>query len=302
MFPVRLGRRGAEAAAGIADGVLPRALRKPARMLGRVFAGEVEVSRFAAPAMALGLLAATGAYGAWQGGHLPALVQALTARSGFAVAQLHITGNRDTSEIDIIGAIGLDGHTSLVGFDAADARVRVEALPWVQQATLRKVYPDAIEIDLTERRPFAVWQNDGQLTVIERDGAPIAPFAGTRHARLPLVVGKGAAEAASVFVAKVAAQPALAAKVSGYVRVGERRWDLQVDGRIRVMLPETGEEAALAELARLDAEAALLSTDVTEIDMRLADRLTVRLSPEAAEARAEMVKERLKAMKARRQT
>ncbi|MCL4864071.1 MAG: cell division protein FtsQ/DivIB, partial [Caldilineaceae bacterium] len=87
---------------------------------------------------------------------------------------------------------------------------------------------------------FAVWQNDGQLTVIERDGAPIAPFAGTRHASLPLVVGKGAPQAASAFVAKVAQRPALAAKVSGYVRVGERRWDLQVDGRIRVMLPEAG--------------------------------------------------------------
>lgn len=302
MFPVRLGRRKAEPVVGIADGVLPRVLRRPARALGRVFAGDVEVSRFAAPAMALGLLAATGLYGAWQGGHVPSLVQAVTARSGFAVSQLHITGNRDTSEIDIVEAIGLDGHTSLVGFDAAEARERVKELPWVQQATLRKVYPDAIEIDLVERRPFAVWQNEGALTVIERSGAPIAPFAGTRHARLPLVVGKGAAEAASAFVAKVARQPALAARVSGYVLVGERRWDLQVDGRVKVMLPEIGAEAAIAELARLDAEDALLSADVTEIDMRLPDRLTVRLSPEAASARAEAVKERLKAMKARRQT
>jgi cell division protein FtsQ len=302
VFPVRLSRRIADAAARVADGVLPRVLRKPARVAGRYLSGDVEVSRFAAPAMALGLLAATGAYGAWQGGHLPTLVQALTARSGFAVAQLHINGNRDTSEIDIIGAIGLDGHTSLVGFDAGEARQRVEELPWVQQATLRKIYPDSIEIDLVERRPFAVWQDAGKLTVIERDGAPIAPFAGTRHAKLPLVVGKGAPEAAADFVAVVAKQPVLAAKVSGYVRVGERRWDLQVDGRIRVRLPETGAESALAELARLDAEQALFSTDIVEVDMRLADRVTVRLSPAAAEARAEMVKERLKAMKTRRQT
>lgn len=289
-------------AAGIADGVLPRALRRPARLLGRVFAGDVEVSRFAAPGMALALFAATGLYGAYVGGHVPDLVRSAAASTGFAVSQLRITGNRDTSEIDIIGAIGLDGYTSLVGLGAASARERVETLPWVQSATVRKVYPGTIEVNVEERVPFAVWQNDGALVVIERSGVPIAPFGGTRHARLPLIVGKGAPELAPQFLAKVQAHPTLAGRVTGFMRVGERRWDMRMDNRITVRLPEKGEEAALAELARLDAENGLLGADILEIDMRLSDRIAVRLSPEAAEQRAETVKARLKAMREGRRT
>jgi cell division protein FtsQ len=302
VFPVRLARRDSDAAAGIGAGVLPRVLRRPARALGRLLSGEVEVSRFAAPAMALGLLAGTGIYGAWLGGHFPAMVQAVASSTGFAVAQLDITGNRDTSEIDIVGAIGLDGHTSLVGFDAGEARERVEALPWVQQATLRKVYPATIEVKLSEREPFAVWQNDGQLTVIEKTGAPIAPFGGTRHAGLPLVVGKGAAELAEGFVGLVARQPELAGRVTGYVRVGERRWDLQIDDRITVRLPEGGEAAAIAELVNLDRRSGLLAADIVEVDLRLSDRLFVKLSPEAATTRVEAIKARIKAASGRRQT
>lgn len=302
MFPVRRARGVASGATGIAGGVLPRALRRPARWLGRVFAGDVTVSRYAAPAMMAGLLVSAGLYGAYVGGHMPEMVQNVAARTGFAVAQLQITGNRDTSEIDIIGAIGLDGHTSLVGLGAAEARERVEALPWVQQATVRKVYPDTIEISIDERVPFAVWQNDGALVVIERTGAPIAPFAGTRHARLPLIVGKGAPELAPDFLAKVGGHPALASRVTGYMRIGERRWDLRIDNRITVRLPERGEDAALAELARLHAEEALFTADILEVDMRLSDRIAVRLSPEAAEQRAETVKNRLRAMRGGRST
>jgi cell division protein FtsQ len=172
----------------------------------------------------------------------------------------------------------------------------------VQQATLRKVYPATIEVKLSEREPFAVWQNEGQLTVIEKTGAPIAPFAGTRHAGLPLVVGKGAADLAAGFVGLVARQPELAARVTGYVRVGERRWDLQIDDRITVRLPEGDEAAAIAELVNLDRRSGLLAADIVEVDLRLSDRLFVKLSPDAATARVDAIKARIKAASGRRQT
>ncbi len=299
MFSVRRGKDDAQAAAG---GVLPRALRKPARFLARVFAGEVEVSRFAAPSLIATLFAATAVYGAWLGGHMPDAAKSVLAGAGFAVTQVRITGNRDTSEIDVIDAIGLDGFTPLFGLDVEKARARVAAMPWIQDVTIRKVYPDAIEVHLTERTPYAIWQHDGTLSVIEKSGAIIAPFAGTRHAALPLIVGKGATAVAPDFIAKFAEFPALARRVTGYVRVADRRWDLRIDNMITVRLPESGEDAAIAELARMDGETRLLSADIVEVDLRLADRVAVRLSPEAAETRAELVKARLKPKPVERQT
>ncbi|MBE0693726.1 MAG: cell division protein FtsQ, partial [Aquamicrobium sp.] len=131
------------------------------------------------------------------------------------------------------------------------------------------------------------------LSLIEADGRVIAPLSGSRHAALPLVVGRGADTPAADFVARVAVYPDLAARVRGYVRVSERRWDLRLDNGVTVKLPEHGADAALAELVALDARHGLLSRDIETVDMRLADRLVVRLSPDAATAREAALKERL---------
>jgi cell division protein FtsQ len=56
-----------------------------------------------------------------------------------------------------------------------------------------------------------------------------------------------------------------------------------------VRLPETGTEAALATLVKLDSDEQLLSRDITSIDLRLPDRVTVRLSEDAAKARADAI-------------
>jgi len=254
-------------------------------MIQRISIGDVEPPRFAATMATAALFGATGLYGAIAGGHADAIVQALTARSGFAISDIRITGDLHTSEIDVLQKVGLNGWTSLVGFSAADARKRIGNLPWVENASVRKVYPSTLEVGLVERKPFAIWQNGSKLTVVERSGKVIAPFAGGQLAALPLIVGMGATKAAPPFIEKVKRYPELAVRVKAYIRVGERRWDLRLDNGITVKLPEQHEDAALAELVDLDREYRLLSRDVLAIDMRLEDRLTVRLTPEAAEQR-----------------
>lgn len=301
MFSMR-SERGASAAPAGAGLVLPRVLRRPARTLSRLFDSDFEVPRFAGAAMALALLGATGIYGAVIGGHVPSIVQAVTARTGFAVSAVRVTGNRETSEIDVLGALGLDGFTSLIGFDAEAARDRIAALPWVEAVTVRKIYPAAIEVIIEERQAFAVWQHGSELTVIERDGRPIAPLTGARHASLPLVVGMGAPKRAEAFIDKIAGIRGLSGRVVGYMRVADRRWDLRLDGGVTVRLPEHGEDAALAELVRMDQESGLLSTDIVTVDMRLADRISIQLSPDAVVAREAALKERLDKAKSGRST
>ncbi|SUU89220.1 cell division protein FtsQ [Aminobacter aminovorans] len=279
--------------------VLPRLLRKPVRMLSRFGRGEFTPPPYAASMLTAAFLAASSLYGAYLGGHFPAMVQGVTARSGFAVDQIKVSGNRETSEIDILDKLELDGWTSLVGFNPEEARERIVSLPWVRDAAVRKVYPDTIEVRIDERDAFAIWQHGSQLSVVEKDGKIIAPYAGGRQATLPLVIGFGAADRAADFVARVQAFPELAARVKGYIRVGERRWDLRLDNGITVKLPENQVDAALADLADLDRENALLTRDISAVDMRFGDRLVVQLTPEAAERRATALNAKPKAVKAK---
>lgn len=273
--------------------VLPRMLRRPVRALSRLLSQDARAPRFGASIATAVLFAATALYGSYLGGQLPAFVQSVTARTGFAMSRVQVVGNRETSEIDVIQSVGLDGWTSLIGFDASAARDRVAGLPWVQSVAVQKIYPDTLEVRLVEKKPFAIWQHGSELTIIEKDGSVIAPLASGRHASLPVVIGMGAAEKGAEVVRRVAAHPGLAAQVTAYSLVAERRWNLRLRNGVVVKLPERGVDAALAELVAMDRAEQLFSRDVVAVDMRLADRIFVRLSHEAAEQRADVLKKKL---------
>ncbi len=304
--PGRFGLAGLPAAIAdvrlsFADGfVLPRWLRRPARLFSRLFDEEFQPPRFAASIGTAAFLSITCVYGAWVGGHVPVVAQAVTSRLGFAVEHVEMKGNIETSEIDVLGAIGLDGWTSLIGFDAEDARREVAALPWIRSASVRKIYPDTIEVELVEKKPFALWQHGNEISVIERSGEVIAPFTSGRHAALPLVIGTGARERANDFIGRVALYPELAARVKAYIRVGERRWNLRLENGITVRLPEDAPDAAIRDLAELDKSGGILSRDVVAIDMRIADRLTLQLSAQAIEQREIDLKEQARSVSARK--
>jgi cell division protein FtsQ len=276
-----------------ADGiVLPRLLRRPARMLGRLCDGDFAIPRFSASLLSAALLGAAGTYGAILGGHLPGVVQFVTARSGFAVDEVKIAGHHEISEIDILDRLALDGWTSMIGFDAERARDSIVRMAWVDTASVRKIYPDTLEVEIEERKPFAIWQHGRQLTLVDASGGVIAPFTGNRHASLPLIIGMGAPERAEAFIAKVARFPELAARVKGYIHVAERRWDLRLENGVTVRLPEREEHRAIADLLALDRENGLLSRDIAAVDMRLDDRLVVQLTPQAVLRRNAALKER----------
>lgn len=277
--------------------VLPRLLRRPVRLLARAGGGELAPPRFAMTIATGVLLGAFSLYGAYVGGHFPAMVQSITARTGFAVDQVRVSGHKETSEIDILGQLELDGWTSLIGFDAEKARERIAQLPWVQAAAVRKVYPDEIEVRIEERKPFAIWQHGSELAIVEENGNVIAPFSSERHAMLPLVIGLGASEKAAEFIDKVKSYPELASRVKGYIRIGERRWDLRLENGVTIKLPEHGEVQAIEDILAMDKESGVLSRDIAAVDMRLNDRLVIQLTPEAALRRNAALNEKPKSGK-----
>ncbi len=276
------------------SGVLPRVLRRPVRAFSRSGVAGLHVPSYAAPALIGAVFAMTGLYGMAIGGHYPQVVQTMTAHSGFAINDVRISGNNETSDIDILQKLGLNGWTSLVGLDADAARERVASLPWVESASVRKVYPDAIEVSLVEKKPFAIWQRHQDLTVIESSGEAIGPLRGDRLSALPLVVGEGAAKEAKSIVARLYLYPDIAAQVAGLVRVAGRRWDLQLRNGVTVKLPEVGEAGALDQLVDLERKHGLLERDILAVDMRLEDRVVVKLTPDGVKNREAAVKEIMK--------
>jgi cell division protein FtsQ len=157
-----------------------------------------------------------------------------------------------------------------------------------------KLYPDRLQITVTERLAFALWQKDGRVSVIAQDGTVLEPFVEDRYRSLPMVVGRGAAQQAKDFLAVIARHPDVQMQLRASIFVAERRWNLRLNNGIDVRLPEGDIEEALDRLVALDRDKKLLSRDIVAVDLRLPDRVSVRLSDAAAQAREDAAKDKKK--------
>jgi len=198
-----------------------------------------------------------------------------------------ISGYTDLRESDVLALAGITPTVSLPFFDVAAARAALEAAPLISRASVRKLYPNQIVIEIVERTPYAVWQKDGDVHAIAADGAPIDEVNDGRYADLPFVVGEGANGRVREFVALLDAMDELKPRVEAGVLIDQRRWNLRLKSGIDIKLPESDPEAAIAELLTLQRQSRILEKDVLALDFRVPGRVFARLSEEAAAAWAD---------------
>jgi cell division protein FtsQ len=216
------------------------------------------------------------------GGTLATLRERLgnaTASAGLRVNDVVIQGRANTPEPLLRAAIGVSRGDPILGFSVEMARQRIETLSWVEHATVERRLPSTVVVYLQERRPFAIWQNQGKFVLIDRTGQVVANENLAEFHQLPLVVGPGAPAAAAILLDALTDHPDLQKRITAAVRVGERRWNLRLSNGADVMLPEGHEAQAIARLMQLQQGHALLDRPLAAIDMRLGDRLVVRPRP-----------------------
>ena len=245
------------------------------------------------------LLIGSCGFGIVKGGHLQDFVtavsdarNALANSAGFRITSVVINGRKQLTQDEILAIGGVSGRSSLLFLDAEAVRDKLKANPWIADATVLKLYPGQLMIELTERKAFALWQEAGRLSVIADDGAVLEPYVSRRFLSLPLVVGKGADTQARDFLALLARYPQVNSVTKAAIFVGERRWNLRLKDGLDIRLPEQDVGNALAMLSKLEKEDRLFSRDIVAVDMRLPDRLVVQLSEDAAKAREEQFKDK----------
>ena len=260
---------------------------------------EQRIPRFLGSGLTLAFFSAVIGYGLWQGGHIDGFIRAhgephhaLARAVGLSLDQVTISGISQIGENEVLAAAGLDVKVSLAFLDVNDLRERLERVPMIKSATVRKLYPNELVITLTEREAHAIWQNNGELFVIASDGTVIGLMQDERYVDLPFVVGEGATARSKDYLALLEAAGPLKQRIRAGTLVAGRRWTLKMDNGMDVRLPESGAADALARLVKLEHEQKILEKDVLAIDLRMADRVVVRLTEEAALARAEALKKK----------
>jgi cell division protein FtsQ len=205
--------------------------------------------------------------------------------AGFRVKSIDVRGIRRMDPRPVYELAADQRTTAMPLLDVTTIRERLLEYGWVKDARVSRRFPDTLVIDIVEREPAALWQDEDRLTLIDAEGVVLDRVPVSQMPDLPLLIGKGANAQAIPLDRLLAKAPTLKAQLVSATWVGERRWDLTFQSGETVALPE-GENAAtnaLVRFAKMDKSAGLLGRGIVRFDLRIPGKMTVRLPREPGE-------------------
>lgn len=200
-------------------------------------------------------------------------------RAGFTVKRVDVVGIHHMDSAPVY-RIALDQRSMAMPLvDVSDIRDKLLRFGWVKDARVSRRFPDTLVIDIVERQPTALWQDNGELALIDSDGVVIDHVPVDKMPDLPLLIGAGANLREHQLSELMAAVPSLRPQLVSATWVGGRRWDLTFQTGEIVSLPEGADDArdALVKFAALDKSAGLLGRGLLRFDLRLPGKMIVRL-------------------------
>jgi cell division protein FtsQ len=206
------------------------------------------------------------------------------AWAGLGIDQVALSGQRFTPDSDIFEAVDLPNARSLLTFDSAAARARIEELPWIETASINRVFPGSLDIRVTERTPIALWQRGDRAFLIDATGRVLSGVKPGSNVALPRVTGDGAPAQAQQLFELMKRFPRIWQRFRLAERIDERRWSLHLDHRVTIHIAPDRESVAFAALTSPDSLGALLSGHDIIIDLRTNGRVTVRRDTSSAGA------------------
>ncbi|MDC9701491.1 MAG: cell division protein FtsQ/DivIB [Alphaproteobacteria bacterium] len=220
----------------------------------------------------------------------------LERNSGFTLRYVDIVGDFngdiDAYRSEVISALDVKFGSSIFHVDPQAVCNRLSDYVWFDQVSVERLLPDGVRVKFSERQPFAIWQYHGKLSLVDRSGSVITDSIDGRFLNLPVFVGYGANRRVSRFIEELEKYPGLRHRISAFVRVADRRWNLHLKNDAIIKLPELSPWSALSEIALLEETYGLLGRDFVLFDFRLPDRIGLRLSPESATRYRRALKER----------
>ena len=201
---------------------------------------------------------------------------------GLVVDEVLVNGRRNTTKSSLLEALNIELGEPILGLDLNIIQSRIVALPWVKTARIQRQLPDKLLINLKERKPIGRWQRNGRLTLIDEDGVIIRKLNGALFQHLPIIIGDDAPTQVKQILPILKKEPELFGRVKALTFVGSRRWNVRVDDKIDIKLPEIQIDKAWSHLAIIEKGHKVLNDDVIAVDMRISDQFIIKLTPEKA--------------------
>jgi cell division protein FtsQ len=207
-----------------------------------------------------------------------AIVDRAAYDAGFRLEDLALSGVRNAPQNAIFVALELPYKDSSISYDTAKAHDRLLKLGWIDSAAVRRVLPSRLEVHVTERTPFARWQDSSHtIQVIDQEGHLLGPDSEGRFTVLPLFAGEGAPQEAYAFEDALEDRSGIKRRIGSTALVAGRFWDVKLESGLTVKLPRKVTPLALERLDSLLANPKIAEMALDTIDLRLSNRTILQL-------------------------
>jgi cell division protein FtsQ len=203
------------------------------------------------------------------------------AHMGFKLEDVVVEGRMRTNKDQILATLELKRGHPLLAIDLFDAKKKLESLSWVKAARVERRLPDTIFIRISEKEPIAIWQNLNKTYLVDYDGELVETKEAAKYKDLLLVTGHKAPDHVGKLITLLEKFPSLKPRITAATHLRAMRWDVRLDGKVDIRLPEKDAESALAYLLVLESRHHLMEREVITVDMRIPGQLILRLTPEA---------------------
>ncbi|MBU2533885.1 MAG: FtsQ-type POTRA domain-containing protein [Alphaproteobacteria bacterium] len=210
---------------------------------------------------------------------MDAYLETALERIGLGLSEVTVEGQRMTGDAAIYDRLHLSDSRSIWLLDTQAARKRVETLPWVEKAVVKRVFPDRLHVVIRERTPRAVWSDGKRAMLIDRTGRVLGPAdaSSAQTEALPTVFGAGAAPASNAIIETIEQIPELKGKVVVYEWTANRRWTLHLTNGGQILLPASGQSLALMQLINGKSGDRLIDLDFKKLDLRIASQAAIEM-------------------------
>ena len=204
-----------------------------------------------------------------------------TATAGWGLDDVTLEGREKTSKDDVLHVIGLKRGDNILEIDLKAVCEKVKTLPWVKEASVsRRYFPNVIHISIREKKVKSIWQYQNEFYPIDEDGK-IIETEYVLQKNILQIVGQGAPEHINSLLNIIENDKELFARVKVANFISGRRWNLIFDDVLKgitVKLPEEDVADAWKKLVKLDKTRGILKRKLTFIDLRLKNKVIVKIS------------------------
>jgi cell division protein FtsQ len=210
----------------------------------------------------------------------------LTRSPWFAIRAIQLEGELTRNSINTIRANAMPGlQGNFFSVDLQRSRAAFEAVPWVRQAVVRRIWPNQLAVQLEEHRALALWQGDdrGDRLVNQRGEVFEANVGDVEDDALPMFSGPegSAASMLAMYQRLTPILSAMKSELDSLILSGRGSWRVVLDSGATLELGRGAEDEVAARTARFVATLADVNKRFGQAleyaDLRHTDGYAVRL-------------------------